>query len=264
VRRTDGALDPVDGLRLRPATHEDLPAVAEVHLRARAAAAPAMPAAVHPPHAARAWVASWDLARHDVWVAEDVADGAPVLLGYARVDDAWLDDLYVDPSAQGSGVGSALLDLVKAARPDGFCLWVFESNHPARAFYRRHGLLELERTDGSANEERAPDLRMVWPGTDPLTCLRGLIDDVDDELGELLNRRAALTRAVQLCKTTTDRDLDRERQIARALAARAPALGEERLARIVHAVVTESLDAAGATPGAAPDAAPHVPGGSGE
>nr|WP_237448340.1 GNAT family N-acetyltransferase [Nocardioides flavescens] len=207
-----------------------------------------MPAAVHPPHEAREWVAGWDLARQDVWVAEDVADGAPVLLGYARADAAWLDDLYVDPSAQRGGIGSALLDLVKAARPDGFCLWVFESNHPARAFYRRHRLLELERTDGSANEERAPDLRMVWPGTDPLTCLRGLIDEVDGELGDLLHRRAALTRAVQPFKASAQRDPDRERQIARALAARAPGLGEERLARIVHVVVTESLDAAGDEP----------------
>ena len=33
-------------------------------------------------------------------------------------------------------------------------------------------------------------------------------------------------------------------EIARALAARAPLLGEERAARIVHAIITESLDAA--------------------
>ena len=50
----------------------------------------------------------------------------------------------------------------------------------ARArFYRRHGLVDLERTDGSANEERAPDIRMAWPGADPLAFYRGLIDDVD-------------------------------------------------------------------------------------
>ena len=80
----------------------------------------------------------------------------------------WLDDLYVDPAAQGTGVGSALLDLVKAQRPAGFCLWVFESNEPARGFYRARGLVDLERTDGAANEEKAPDIRMAWPGTDPL------------------------------------------------------------------------------------------------
>ena len=135
--------------------------------------------------------------------------------------------------------------MVKARRPDGFCLWVFESNEPARAFYRARGLVDLERTDGAANEEKAPDIRMAWPGADPLAFYRSLIDSVDHELGELLNRRAAITAAVQPHKATPERDLDREREIARALALRAPALGEERLYRIVHQIITESLDAGG-------------------
>jgi chorismate mutase len=142
------------------------------------------------------------------------------------------------------GVGSALLDLVKSLRPGGFCLWVFETNEGARRFYLRHGLAELERTDGAGNEERAPDLRMAWPGTDPLAFLRGLIDEVDAGLADLLARRAALTAAVQRHKNDPARDLDRERRIAEAMAERAPALGPDRLARIVHTIITESLDAA--------------------
>ena len=163
--------------------------------------------------------------------------------GVRPVTDDWLDDLYVAPGGRRAGLGSALLDLVKARRPDGFCLWVFEMNAPARGFYARHGLVELERTDGSGNEERAPDLRMAWPGTDPLAFFRRLIDDVDDQLGDLLARRAALTHAVQEHKHDRTRDPDREREIAERLAARAPALGADRLARIVHAIITESLDA---------------------
>src|SRR5690606_837467 len=106
-------------------------------------------------------------------------------------------DLYVVPSRQGAGVGAALLDLVKARRPDGFGLWVFESNEVARAYYARRGLVELERTDGTDNEERSPDIKMVWPGPDPLAFFRRLIDEVDADLGDALARRAALTRAVQ-------------------------------------------------------------------
>ena len=86
---------------------------------------------------------------------------------------------------------------------------------------------------------------MAWPGADPLAFYRGLIDEVDHDLGDLLNRRAALTAAVQPHKATAERDPDREREIAHALALRAPALGEDRLHRIVHAIITESLDAAG-------------------
>ncbi len=224
---------------LRPATPDDRSVIAEVHLRSRAASA--MPPAAHSDAEVRAWVAGWDLSDWDVWVAE--ADDR--LCGYAVVAGDWLHSLYVDPDVAGQGVGSALLDLVKAIRPQGFCLWVFESNTPARGFYERRDLVALERTDGSANEEHSPDLRMAWPGSEPLGFLRGLIDEVDEQLGDLLARRAALTRAVQLYRPGGGRDEDRERQIAEAMARRAPALGAERLRRIVDAVITESLDAAG-------------------
>jgi GNAT superfamily N-acetyltransferase/chorismate mutase len=227
-------------LTLRPATRPDLPAVGELHQRARDAAYPAMPRSIHPQGAVHGWVAGWDLAVYDVWLAE--GESGP--LGYARFDQAWLDDLYVDPDAQGTGVGTALLDVVKAHRPDGFCLWVFESNTPARGFYSHRGVVELERTDGAGNEENEPDLRMAWPGLDPVSFFRRLIDQVDVDLGDLLNRRAAITRAIQPHKATPGRDLDREREIARALALRAPTLGEERITRIVQAIVTESLGAA--------------------
>ena len=228
---------PSDDLTLRPADESDADVVASIHLRSRRAAA--MPPGVHPDADVRRWLAG-RLEADDFWLAE--TRRGPV--GYARATPTWLDDLYVVPEAARRGVGTALLDLVKAQRPAGFCLWVFEQNEPARAFYRRHGLVELERTDGEGNEERQPDVRMAWPGDDPLAFFRRLIDDVDAELGDLLNRRAALTRAVQPYKGSTERDDDREREIARALAQRAPGLGEDRSARIVHAIITETLDAA--------------------
>ncbi|WP_193614866.1 GNAT family N-acetyltransferase [Nocardioides lijunqiniae] len=225
-------------LVLRPADPRDAAAVAMVHLEARSAAP--MPPPAHPEHEVRAWL-SGRLVADEVWVAERGGHVA----GYARLTETWLDDLYVAPPHAGAGVGSALLDLAKSRRPEGFCLWVFETNAPARAFYARHGLVELERTDGTANEERAPDIRMAWPGRDPVAFLRGLIDEVDEQLGDLLARRAALTRAVQPHKAQPDtRDTGRERAIAEAMAVRAPALGAQRLQRIVHAIVTESLDAA--------------------
>jgi GNAT superfamily N-acetyltransferase len=230
----------MDELLLRPAGRDDLPGLAELYVRARAAAVPAMPPGIHPDAEVRAWVGGWDLDAWDVWVAE--ADGRPQ--GYAVVAGDWLHSLFVAPDAAGQGVGGALLDLVKGLRPEGFCLWVFESNLPARAFYENRGLVPLERTDGSANEERAPDIRMAWPGADPLAFYRRLIDEVDEQLGDLLARRAALTRAVQPLKPEGSRDRERERRIAEAMAVRAPALGTDRLARIVDVIVTESLDAA--------------------
>lgn len=227
---------------LRPAVEgSDDQQVAEVHLLARRAAP--MPEPVHTDAAVAHWI-GLRLSSDPVWVAER----GGVVVGYARFPGAWLDDLYVLPDHQGQGIGGALLEVVKAQRPDGFCLWVFEANEPARAFYERRGLVALEHTDGSANEEHAPDVRMAWPGRDPLAFYRSLIDEVDEQLGDLLARRAALTAAVQRHKTAAGlpaaRDLRREAEIAAALASRAPALGEERLERIVHAIITESLDAA--------------------
>ncbi len=89
-----------------------------------------------------------------------------------------------------------LLDVVKAQRPDGFSLWVFQSNTGARRFYERHGLVELEHTDGSGNEEKSPDLRMAWPGGDPVAFLRRMLDDVDGQLADLRHRREAIARAL--------------------------------------------------------------------
>lgn len=226
-----------DDLLLRPATDADAAAVAAVHLASRNSAP--MPPSVHADDEAYPWLAG-RLREDEVWVAEVAGQ----VVGYARLTGAWLDDLYVLPTHAGRGVGSALLDLAKARRPDGFCLWVFETNRPARDFYARHGLVELEHTDGSGNEEKAPDLRMAWPGADPLAFFRGLIDEVDAQLADLLARRAALTRAVQAHKQDRSRDPDRERAIVEAMARRAPELGADRLARIVHTIITESVDLA--------------------
>ena len=225
---------------LRPASAADLPALAEVHLAARAAAGPAFPPAGHSDDEVRAWVAGWDLTAYDVRVAE--LDGRVV--GFVRATPTWVDDLYVSPDAQGRGVGTALLREVLAQRPDGVGLWVFESNRPARDFYARHGFVALERTDGSANEERAPDIRLVWPGSDPIACFRAMIDEVDLVLGDVLARRTALTRAVQAVKPTGARDPRREAEIARRVADVVPELGQERVARIVDVIIAESLDAA--------------------
>lgn len=225
-------------LLVRPAVPEESDAIAALYGRSRAAAA--MPPALHTSEEDRDWFAArMRDGDHEVWVAQE----AGALCGYAMLTPAWLDHLFVDPAAQGGGVGGALLDTVKALRPHGFCLWVFESNAPARGFYARRGLVELERTDGSGNEERAPDVRMAWPGADPVAFYRGLIDEVDDVLGDLLARRVALTRAVQAVKGSTERDAAREREIAERLARAAPELGADRLGRIVHAIITESLDA---------------------
>lgn len=247
---TDEAPDEPD-LLIRPAHDDDAAPLADLFVAAREAAYPAMPHPVHPPEEVRRRfrevlgleerTAPMPDER-EIWVAE--ADGVPV--GYAVLDPGWLDSLYVRPDLTGRGIGTALLDLVKTLRPDGFGLWVFAGNVAAQRFYRRHGLVPVRRTDGSENEEGAPDVEMLWPGRDPLGAVRQRIDAVDDRLAELLDERALLTAAAQQLKAVgghAGRDPDREAQIVARMARRAPDLGEDVLARIMHAVITASLDA---------------------
>lgn len=144
---------------LRPAGPGDAAEVASLFTAARAAAVPLMPASVHTPESHQRFFAGRIAeAETETWVAE--ADGRVV--GFVLLTPTWLDHLYVHPEVQGQGIGTALLQLAQSLRPDGFGLWVFESNTPARALYRRHGLREVERTDGSENEEKAPDIKMTW------------------------------------------------------------------------------------------------------
>ncbi len=230
-------------LSLRLAITSDLLVVSEVYLAAREAAA--MPPDVHSAQDVQSWVGSWDLTTRDVWLAE--VGGSVV--GFAHLTPTWLEALYVVPQAQRLGVGTALVELVKSQRPAGIGLWAFEANEPARSFYRAHGFVELERTDGSANEEHAPDVKMVWPGADPLAYFRSMIDEVDLLLGDVLARRAALTRVVQDHKRAVaavadpGRDAAREKEIVERVAAIVPGLGPDRVTRIVHAIITESIEA---------------------
>jgi ribosomal protein S18 acetylase RimI-like enzyme len=104
------------------------------------------------------WIAEVVLGEYETYVAH--VDGA--FAGFAAVSVEVLEHLYVAPEHQGLGVGSALLDQVKQARPDGFTLWVFQRNERARRFYESHGLRLVSLTDGEGNEEREPDALYAW------------------------------------------------------------------------------------------------------
>lgn len=67
-----------------------------------------------------------------------------------------------DPSWTRRGIGTRLLSVAKRSRPEGLQLWTFQSNDGAHRFYERHGFKAEERTDGSRNQERTPNVRYVW------------------------------------------------------------------------------------------------------
>jgi putative acetyltransferase len=98
------------------------------------------------------------VAEQEVWVAE--RNGR--MLGFAALDGDTLSYLYVEPAAEGYGIGSALLERAKERRPNGFRFWVFQQNERARRFYEERGCRPLQLTDGSGNEEREPDSLYEW------------------------------------------------------------------------------------------------------
>jgi GNAT superfamily N-acetyltransferase len=155
-----------DDVTVRRATVDDAVAIADLYSAARKRAVPQMPPAMHTNAEDRAYVAA-RLAEDEVtmWVAEAEGEDGHELLGFASCTSTWLNGLYVRPDLKGRGIGSLLLDVVEATHPDGYELWVFESNLGARRLYERRGLVEVERTDGSGNEEKAPDIRMAWRPT---------------------------------------------------------------------------------------------------
>ena len=144
----------------RRGAEDDARAAADLWLRARTASIDVIPPPVHGADDVRPWFASHVVRNTELWVAED-PPGA--LVGILVLAGPWLDQLYVEPTMTGRGVGAGLLDLAKRERPEGLRLWTFALNAGAQRFYERHGFVETRRTEGD-NEEGAPDILYVWAG----------------------------------------------------------------------------------------------------
>ena len=142
---------------IRKAHDNHCQAIADVYLTAFATALPTVRLA-HTADQVREWVRLHLIPRDRTWVATDGLD----VLGMLTVEQHWIDQLYVGPDYQGRGIGSTLIDFAKKLSPERLSLWTFQVNEAAQAFYRRHGFVETEWTDGTRNEEQEPDLRMVW------------------------------------------------------------------------------------------------------
>ncbi|WP_430418366.1 N-acetyltransferase family protein [Phenylobacterium sp.] len=142
---------------LRPATPDDAPALAAIHILAMRTLT-FLPQ-LHTIEEAAVWMFETVLPTHQVTVAD--VDGEAC--GYIASSEGWIDQLYVHPDHHGRGVGGRLLESV-LAEGGTRQLWTFQQNARARAFYESRGFRAVEFTDGSGNEEKTPDVRYIWDG----------------------------------------------------------------------------------------------------
>ncbi|MFD3698362.1 GNAT family N-acetyltransferase [Streptomyces sp. NPDC058646] len=144
---------------LRSAAPSDAEEITRLFLASRAAAMPYLPR-IHSDEDTLAWITHVVLPDSRVWVA--VSSTTQEILGFAALEDGMLEHLYLLPEARRNGIGTRLLEEVRAAAPEGLSLNVFQRNEDAIAFYVRHGFQLVETNDGSRNEENEPDATYRW------------------------------------------------------------------------------------------------------
>ncbi len=144
---------------VRRAIQPDAPAIAEVYLTSFHATYD-FPLA-HTDDQVRGWVRDKLVATEETWVAVDNERVVAMMV----LAPGYLEQLYVAQDRLGRGIGRRLMDLAKERSPEGLTLWTFQVNERARRFYERNGFVAVEFTDGSGNEERQPDVRYEWTGS---------------------------------------------------------------------------------------------------
>ena len=138
---------------IRRADARDAPAVARLFRAVRSAHLAYLPQ-LHTPQEDLWFFRNRVFAECEVWIA-----GAPD--GFIAFRDGWVDHLYVRSAHQRRGIGTALLAQAMRTHPH-LRLWAFQNNAAAIRFYLARGFREIERTDGSRNEEREPDVLFEW------------------------------------------------------------------------------------------------------
>jgi GNAT superfamily N-acetyltransferase len=143
-------------LNLRRATLHDMPALARLHRRTVQISLPFVPH-LHTPEEDVWWFAERLFATTEVWLAE--GDDGPA--GYVAFRPDFIEHLFVQPEAQGAGLGLVLLDKARETTAE-LTLWTFQQNLRARRFYERHGFVVARETAGEDNEEKLPDVLYRW------------------------------------------------------------------------------------------------------
>jgi GNAT superfamily N-acetyltransferase len=146
-----------DTVHIRPLQDHDIPHVVSLWYRTWHATFPAL----HHPDPMSTWEQRLrdDLARRGtIWVAEVAGHIVGFLV--VIVPDNSLDQLFVDPTSHGQGIGTVLLHKAKELCPQGLSLHTLQQNVQARRFYERHGFVAGHSGVNSINGR--PNVEYRW------------------------------------------------------------------------------------------------------
>ncbi len=128
---------------IRPATPQDVEAVARLFRVVRTACLPYLPD-LHTPAEEETFFRDRVFRDCTVWVGGEAA-----VDGFCAWRPGWVDHLYIRPDCHGKGLGTALLSGAMAAHSK-LRLWVFQRNAQALRFYAARGSSE----PGQSGERR--------------------------------------------------------------------------------------------------------------
>jgi ribosomal protein S18 acetylase RimI-like enzyme len=145
-------------LLIRPYRSGDFEAVASLWRRAREQALPEFQRKKgHTIEEDREYLRAVILVNNDVWVAEVNGEVA----AFMAIAGDLIDQLYVDPDHQRSGLGTALLEFARRLSPERLRLYTLQVNSNARAFYEKNGF-RVARLGISLPPESEPDVEYHW------------------------------------------------------------------------------------------------------
>jgi len=143
-------------MTIRTLEIDDMDAAAAVHRPSLLHAIPLF-AGLHTPEEDRQYFREQVFPACELWGAFD----EQTLVGIIAFRRDWIDQLYVLPSAQRRGIGTALLEIARS-RYSRLHAWTFQRNSVARNFYQSRKFLSIKETDGSDNAEKEPDILYFW------------------------------------------------------------------------------------------------------
>jgi GNAT superfamily N-acetyltransferase len=145
-------------LLIRPYKSDDFITVTSLWRRAREQAFPKFQRVKgHTFEEDKAYFREVILVNNDVWVAELNGEAA----AFMAIAGDFIDQLYVDPDYQRSGLGKALLDHARTLSPGHLWLFTLQFNTHGRTFYEQNGFRAVK-LGISPPPESEPDVEYHW------------------------------------------------------------------------------------------------------